>query len=299
MNKYLFGLLVIITTFLMGSSFAIGKIGLMHTTPLLLVSLRFLIAGVIMMIIVACLKRTHPKTIQNWLRMIIIGFFQTTGVMGCIFISLRTIHAGATSILTFMNPLLVVILGTIFFKNNYRVIQWGGVLLGFIGVFITMGGQIDLKVGTLLGFLSAVSWAFATLLIKKWGEAFDTWVLSAYQMFFGGCLLLLLSFLLETPSFSINSQSIIILLWLAIMASIVQFSLWFFLLQKGEPGKTSAFLFLAPFFGVVSGALLLDEPLHWYIIIGGILIFTGIFLVNYQVTKKQGFMKTTVKSENA
>lgn len=285
MNKWLFGSLVVLTTALMGSSFAIGKIGLNYTTPLLLVGLRFFIAGVIMATAVILLRIPHPKEFSQWIKIVIIGSFQTAGVMACIFLSLRTISAGQSSILTFMNPLLVVIFGTIFMKLSYSPRQWIGVILGFIGVFITLGGKIHFEIGTLLAFLSAVSWAIGTLIIKKWGGDFNTWLLTAYQMLFGGIILLISSVILENPVFDINATSISILLWLAIMASIVQFAVWFYLLQKGDPGKTSAFLFLAPFFGVLSGWALLDEVINWNVTLGGICIFTGIFLVNWTHSK--------------
>ncbi len=281
MNKWLFGFLVVLTTSLMGSAFAIGKIGLAYATPIMLVALRFLIAGVIMAIIVKCLRIAHPKQMVDWLKIALIGFFQTAGVMGCIFVSLRTITAGQSSILTFMNPLLVVIFGTLFMKVTYSWRQWIGVILGFAGVMITLGAQVDLQIGTLFGFLSAISWAVGTLLIKKWGAQFNTWVLTAYQMLFGGLILFVGSFLLENPSFQITTLSITILLWLALMASIVQFAVWFYLIQTGEPGKTSAFLFLAPFFGVLTGWLLLDETIAWNVIVGGVCIFIGIFMVNW------------------
>ena len=281
MNKWLFGFLVVLTTSLMGSAFAIGKIGLAYATPIMLVALRFLIAGVIMAIIVKCLRMAHPKQMTDWLKIALIGFFQTAGVMGCIFVSLRTISAGQSSILTFMNPLLVVVFGTLFMKMTYNWRQWIGVILGFVGVIITLGAQVDLRIGTLFGFLSAISWAIGTLLIKKWGVHFNTWVLTAYQMLFGGLILFVGSFLLENPSFQVTALSITILLWLALMASIVQFAVWFYLLQTGEPGKTSAFLFLAPFFGVLTGWLLLDETIAWNVILGGVCIFIGIFMVNW------------------
>ena len=281
MNKWLFGFLVVLTTSLMGSAFAIGKIGLAYATPIMLVALRFLIAGVIMAIIVKCLRMAHPRQMTDWLKIALIGFFQTAGVMGCIFVSLRTIPAGQSSILTFMNPLLVVVFGTLFMKMTYSWRQWIGVILGFGGVIITLGAQMDLRIGTLFGFLSAISWAIGTLLIKKWGVHFNTWVLTAYQMLFGGLILFVGSFLLENPSFQVTALSITILLWLALMASIVQFAVWFYLLQTGEPGKTSAFLFLAPFFGVLTGWLLLDETIAWNVILGGVCIFIGIFMVNW------------------
>jgi len=281
MNRFLYGLLVVLTTSLMGSSFAIGKIGLAYSSPILLVALRFTIAGTLMGIFVFVWKRPHPKTLKHWFHVFVIGFFQTAGVMGCIFVSLETITAGESSILTFMNPLLVIIFGTIFLQLAYRKLQWLGVILGFTGVFITFGAQFSIKIGTILGFMSAVSWAIGTLLIKTWGAKIDIWVLTAYQMLFGGIVLFIASFFLEQPSFVINGLSIFILLWLAVMASVVQFAIWFYLLHIGDPGKTSAFLFLAPFFGVLSGWVLLQEPIQWYVMLGGVLIFIGIFFSNW------------------
>jgi drug/metabolite transporter (DMT)-like permease len=264
----------------MGSSFAVGKIGLSYSSPLLLAGLRFTLAGLIMGVIVIAFKRPHPATKGNWKKILIIGSFQTAGVMGCIFLSLRTITASESSILTFTNPLLVVVFGTIFLKQRYKLSQWIGVLLGLVGVSITMGTQIEFKIGILFGILSAVFWATSTLLVKKWGMLFDTWVLSAYQMLFGGVLLILGSFILEKPNFILNGNSLFILLWLSLMSSIVQFAGWYYLLQKSDPGKTSAFLFLAPFFGVLSGWLLLGETLYPSLIVGGVLIFSSIYLVN-------------------
>ncbi|TKC18396.1 DMT family transporter [Robertmurraya kyonggiensis] len=281
MNRWLYAGLIVLATSLMGSSFAIGKMGLAYSSPILLVAFRFTIAGLIMGLLVKLLKRPHPKKISAWSKIALVGLFQTAGVMACIFLSLKTINAGESSILTFTNPFLVVLFGTIFVKARYRVLQWFGVTIGFIGVFITLGMSLQFEIGTILGMASAVSWAIATLLIKKWEPEFDIWVLTAYQMLFGGIILFVFSFIFEKPTFTFTSESLFILLWLAIMASIVQFGSWFTVLRKGDPGKTSAFLFLAPFFGVLSGWLLLDEALSLNVLIGGCFIFVGIFFVNW------------------
>ncbi|MGI2326815.1 DMT family transporter [Planococcus sp. YIM B11945] len=280
-GKVAFAFLVVLTTSLMGSSFAVGKIGLGYVSPLLLVGIRFTVAGLLMIAIVKLLKRPTPNTLKDWLRIFCIGSFQTAGVMGAIFLSLRTITAGESAILTFMNPLLVVVFGTLALGIRYRMIQWAGVFFGFIGVAVTMGFHLQLEIGTAFGVFSAISWAIATLLIKRWGDRLDTWVLTAYQMLFGGCLLLLGSAFLENARLDLNAASVAIILWLAIPASIVQFAVWFYLLQKGNPGKVSAFLFLAPFFGVISGWWLLGEPVGYTLVSGGSLIFIGIFLVNW------------------
>lgn len=280
-EKLVFSFLVVLTTGLMGSSFVVAKIGLTYISPLLLAGLRFVIAGCMMLVFVHLFKRKQPANKGEWGKLILIGAIQTAGVMGSIFLSLRTITSGESAILTFMNPLLVVLIGTLALGIRYRVVQWTGVLLGFAGVFIAMGSHLTIEIGTFLGFLSAVFWSVGTLIIKKWGGLFDIWVMTAYQMFFGGLILLVGSVFLETSRLVINSSSILILLWLAIPASIIQFTVWFYLLQKGDSGKVSAFLFLAPLFGILFGWLVLGEQLGLPLLIGGSLIFAGIFLVNW------------------
>lgn len=284
MNPVLFGSLVVITTMLMGSSFAVGKLGLAYFSPLLLVGLRFTLAGVLMALWVW--KKPLPANMRDWGRMLVIGLLQTAGVMGCIFLSLRTITAGESSILTFTNPLLVVIWGTLFLGVKYRFVQWLGVVFGVAGVVITLGFHLQWETGTLYGIGSSLSWSLATVLVKKWGSRFNVWVMTAYQMLFGGLILLAMGVTLEAPKMIITPTSLFIVLWLAIMASIVQFAAWFFLLKQGDPGRTSAFLFLAPFFGVLSGWLLLGEVVKWHVYVGGLLIFLGIFLVNWTFARR-------------
>ncbi|RIW37349.1 EamA/RhaT family transporter [Bacillus salacetis] len=281
MNKTLFVILLAATTGLMGSSFAVGKLGLEFVSPLMLVALRFTIAGILMTLAVRMIRRPHPQGLKEWAKIMLVGSLQTAGVMGCIFLSLRTITAGESSILTFTNPLLVVVFGTLFMGVKYRRLQWMGVILGIVGVFITLGASLDIKQpGFLLGLMSAVFWASSTLVMKKWGKRFDTWVMTAYQMLFGGMILLLISILFEDVKVNITSTSIMIILWLAIMASVVQFAIWFYLLQNEDPAKVSSFLFLAPLFGVLTGWILLNEQLHISTLMGGSIILAGIYLVN-------------------
>lgn len=270
--------LVLTTTALMGSSFAVGKIGLQYASPLLLVGLRFTLAGAIMALLIR--RRPQPRGLAQWGRIAVIGAFQTAGLMAALFIGLRTIPAAESSILTFTNPLMVVILGTWFAGRRYRARQWFGVALGFFGVLITLGFHLGLQAGTWYTLAGALSWAIATLLIDRWGAQFDLWALTAYQMLSGGLLLLLAAFTLERPHLVLTPESVSIILWLAIAASIVQFAIWFHLLRQGDPGETSAYLFLAPFFGVLFGWLLLGERVGWPLAVGGVPIFVGIFLAN-------------------
>jgi drug/metabolite transporter (DMT)-like permease len=280
MNKPKFIGLILLTTFLMGVAFPIGKMGLAYAPPFLLMGIRFVLAGVLLALIVA--KKPRLRNKKQWLQVATVGLFQSTGVMGCAYFSMRWIPSGETSIITNTSPLLVIILGTLLTGAVYSGRQWLGVAVGFVGVVISFGFHLSFQPGTLLSFAGAVCFAAATLLIKRWGPDFDMTVLAAYQMLFGGIALLVLSATTEHPHFTVTGTSITIVLWLAILCSIVQFSLWYYLLSKGDPAKTSAFLFLVPLFGVLTSWILLGEKVDWYVYAGGIFICVGIFLVNWE-----------------
>ncbi|NOU97138.1 EamA family transporter [Paenibacillus sp. LMG 31456] len=280
MNKFQYIGLIVLTTFLMGIAFPVGKIGMLYAPPFLLMGVRFVLAGGLLAIIVA--RKPQPRSKKQWVQAAVIGLLQSAGVMGCAYYSMRWITSGESSIITCTNPLLVIVLGALLTRAAYRGRQWLGVAIGFIGVVFTFGLQMDIQPGTFISFAGAVCFASATLLIKRWGSAFDLTVLASYQMLSGGIALLVLSAFTEHPYFIITSTSISVLLALAILCSIVQFSIWFNLLRIGDPAKTSSFLFLVPLFGVLSSWLLLGETVEWYVGVGGAFICVGIFLVNWE-----------------
>ncbi|MEC0266434.1 DMT family transporter [Paenibacillus anseongense] len=286
MSKMKYITLIIVTTFVMGVAFPVGKVGLDYSTPFFLMGLRFVLAGGILALIVR--KKPQPTSLKMWGKAGLIGLLQSAGVMGCAYYSMHWISSGESSIITCTNPLLVIVLGTFLTGAKYRGRQWFGVALGFIGVVVTFGLQLNFQAGMLIGFLGAVFFAASTLLIKQWGAGFDMTVLAAYQMLAGGIALLLLGALTEHPHFTFTPMSVVVLLWLIIMGSIVQFCLWFYLLRSGDPAKTSAFLFLVPVFGLLSSWLLLGEKVAWYVGLGGAFICVGIFLVNWEGKARSG-----------
>ena len=73
-------LMVMLTTALMGSSFAISKIGLAYVSPLLLAGVRFVFAGFLMVSAVIVTGRPRPRALTHGLRVAAVGLFQTAGV---------------------------------------------------------------------------------------------------------------------------------------------------------------------------------------------------------------------------
>jgi len=282
MSVLKYALLVLFTTFLMGIAFPVGKLGMAYAPPFLLMGIRFVLAGGLLALAISRRRQPRPHGKKQWVQAAAIGVCQSAGVMGCAYFSMQWISSGESAIITCTNPLLVILLGAALNGTRYRGRQWIGVAVGFLGVMIAFGFRLGMQAGTMIGFAGAVFFAMATLLTKRWGDGFDNLALAAYQMIAGGIVLLTLSAMTEYPSFRVNFESVTVLLWLIVMCSIVQFSLWYKLLSQGDPGKTSAYLFLVPIFGVLTSWALLGEHVDRFVYIGGAIVCIGIFLVNWE-----------------
>lgn len=293
MTRTRYAVLILLMTLLGGLAFPVGRLGMNDASPFLLMAVRFAVAGAALAIVTR--RRRQPRGGGQWAKLALIGAFNCAGVMGCAYYSMHWISSGESAILTFVNPILVIVLSTLFLGARYRWVQWGGVVIGLLGVVVTFGTHFSVSPGTFIGLLGALFFATATLLIKRWGAGFDNFVMTAYQMIFGSLVLFILSLTSEHPHLAFTGTAIGSLLWLVVMNSIAQFSIWNYLLRHSDPARTSAFQFLAPFFSVIGGWALLGERLHWYVGAGGALIGVGIFLVNWQKKARTPSMEPAAK----
>ena len=105
--------------------------------------------------------------------------------------------------------------------------------------------------------------------------------------------MLLGSFIIEDGQWqAISTASLIdwsIIFYLALIMTVVGYSVWYHLLSRVDVSKVSPFLMLLPITSIIAGMILLDEKLTLPMIIGGLLIMTGVAstLINWHWPKKQ------------
>lgn len=288
-----FILLLLTATFFMGSSFPTGKFLIAHEIipPFYLGGTRFIGAGILLLLYCAIrYGRAHiiptakDSLIRGFCSVLIIGLLQTASAIGFLNLALERIDSALASVLFFTNPLWVLILGHFLHIDRLSLQPFFGVLLGIAGVFLCLNVE---KEGSMIGMLfalcGAISWAICTLgsknLLKIDNPAV---VLTGWQMLLGGIILYLISLIShETYSpLQLSNLGWLNFLWLMLPASIGSFSLWFLALQKGGAAQASSFLFLAPMFASLLSILFLSEQLSLKFLLGCLLIFSAIYLIN-------------------
>jgi drug/metabolite transporter (DMT)-like permease len=66
--------------------------------------------------------------------------------------------------------------------------------------------------------------------------------------------------------------------YLGVITSVISYLLWYFALSRLEASRVAVFSNLQPVFTAVAALVLLQEPIHWELVVGGALVLAGVRL---------------------
>ena len=280
-------LLALIVPITWGLGFTLAKVGMEQFPPLLIMSIRFGIAGLVLVWF------TKPPW-GHMREIFLVALIGSTIQYGLTYNGLKGIDASTAAILVQLEGPILALMGAILLKEKLGLMRILGMVLAFVGVFIIAGeprleGHMNSVILLVAG--SAV-WAVAQIMISRLknlsGITILAWVaiMATPQMLIG-------SFFIEDGQWqAISTASLIdwsIIIYLALIMTVVGYSVWYHLLSSVDVSKVSPFLMLLPITSIIAGMILLDEKLTLPMIIGGLLIMTGVAstLINWHWPKKQ------------
>jgi drug/metabolite transporter (DMT)-like permease len=205
-------------------------------------------------------------------------------------VAAQVLPAGYSSIFNATTPLMGVLIGGLFFRERLTATKLGGVFLGLFGVgVLTRAGpvafDIELLMGAVACLLATTCYGFAGFLARRWLDqagGLDS-RLSALGSMLGATLFLLPLFgysVISQPPASWGGWNVwLSLLGLGLGCTAFAYIIYFRLLSSIGPVKSMTTTFLIPLFGVLWGALFLDEPLSMAHVYGGVLIAAALWLV--------------------
>ncbi|TVT85738.1 DMT family transporter [Pseudomonas sp. H3(2019)] len=205
-------------------------------------------------------------------------------------VAAQVLPAGYSAIFNATTPLMGVLIGGLFFSEKLTLSKIAGVALGLFGVAIlTRAGPVafdmELLIGALACLLATTCYGFAGFLARRWLDhqgGLDS-RLSALGSMLGATLFVLPLFgysVITEPPVSWGGWNVwLSLLGLGLGCTAFAYILYFRLLSSIGPVKSMTVTFMIPPFGVLWGALFLDEPLSMAHLYGGMLIAGALWLV--------------------
>ncbi|HEX4843339.1 MAG TPA: DMT family transporter [Limnobacter sp.] len=285
--------LALVFVFIWTSAFPAAKLGLLDSPPLLFLAIRFLIAGLLILMWARWQRRNLRLDRRDFSVLLILGLLNHALYLGLSWTGMTQLSSGLSTIIISANPILVAILSSWLLGESLTLRKVSGLILGFFGVaYIVrnrLGSSIDTELGFCLVLSALLTIAFGTVLYKKWPVKLDVVTATGYQILISGLLLFPIALGVEEfAQIELSVRFVGALVWLVVVVSIVGYQIWFNMLERGSASAASVWMFLCPPLGLLAGAWLLAEPLHWPDFVGIIPVILGIALVTLPHSKKSG-----------
>lgn len=266
------------------SAFTSARIAVAYASPLLMLSVRFLISGLLAMAIAKMLGQRISLTRKQWLAVVLFGLLQNGVYLGANFVAMQWIEAGLAAIIASLLPLLVALLSWLFLREKLPPLGVVGLLAGVAGVVIIMwsrlSGGADV-VGVALAFIGVGALGIATLLVRGAVSSGNVLMVVGLQMLVASAALFPASLVFETWRVDWTWQLIAAFSYTTLVPGVVATLVWFLLVQRIGAVRASSFHFLNPFLGVAIAALVVGESLSVQDVIGVLVVTLGIVAVQY------------------
>jgi len=268
--------------FMWSSAFTSARMIVVDAPPLYALSFRFLVSGLIGVLIARMLGESWRLTPAQWRATIIFGLCQNAAYLGLNFIAMQWIEASAAAIIASTLPLMVAAAGFLFLGDRLKPLAVAGLIAGFGGVILIMGarfgGGLD-PLGVALCVLAAIALTVATLALRGASSGGNVMMVVGLQMLIGAGALIGPAVVFEDFVVNWSSQLILAFLYTTLVPGLAATWVWFKLVQRIGTVRGATFHFLNPFFGVAIAAALLGERLGLADVIGVAIIMAGILAV--------------------
>lgn len=275
-------LMGVIFSLMWSSAFATARIIVAAAPPLMALSARFLISGLIAVIIARALGQSWRLTRPVLRSVIIFGLCQNALYLGLNFVAMQRIEASLASIIASSMPLIVALLGWLWRGEKVGPLGLAGLCAGFVGVALIMGGRVSggadpVSIG--LCVIGATALAVATLTVKSVSSGGNLLMIVGLQMLVGSITLGAVSAVTETPQIEPSPLLLLAFSYQLLIPGLAATLLWFTLVARVGAVKASTFHFLNPFFGITIAALLLHEKIAPLDVLGVGIAAAGIMAV--------------------
>jgi len=305
--------LVIVMYMLFASTFTIGKAVLQYLNPIFFIGVRMTIGGSLLLLFLLLFRRKQLYIKKQHLFLFLqIAFFHIFIAYIAEFWALQYLTSFKTALIYNLSPFFAAIFAFIFFHERMTKQKWLGLAIGFLGFSVILAnGQSSSEITKLaFGFLSwpeiiliisvlsaAYGWSIFKKLIQK--EGYSPIVVNGFGMISGGFAALLLSFFIEgAPTIKTASSSLIFdilacsgySLLLILIANIICYNLYGYLLKKYSITFLSFAGFITPLFAALFGNIFLKEIPSVYFFLSFIIVSIGLYIF-YQAELMQGYIK--------
>lgn len=287
-----------------GTTWAAIRISLEGFPPLTGLAMRFAIASVVLAVVAHLQGVRHAPTPKRWGVWVTQALLAFCLAFGLVYWGEQWVPSGLMSVLFSTMPLFVILLAFVSLPDERlgklgllgMIIGFGGVAVIFSDDLAALGGPMVRRVAPFM-LIPPFASAIVQVVVKRWGQEMHSLSLAVMPLSIATLLLTPTAWWLEGHlPWHWEPRPVFAVLYLAIFGTSVTFGLYYWLLQRASATVTSLITYCTPVVAVALGTTLFDEPLTLRIVLGSLLVLSGVALV---VGPKSGTKKSSPAAETS
>lgn len=248
--------------------------------PLWGAGLRFAAAALILLVAMAVLKLPLLRGAE--LRgATLYGLLNFAAAFALAYYGFQEVHAGFGQILLAVVPLATLLLAVVERQEAFRWAAAVGGVVALIGIVVMSQGALRESI-PLVSMLALIGSAFCfaqAAIVIGWVPAVHPVSMNAMGMAAGAAALIVGSVVTgESQALPILAETWAAVAYLIVIGSVVVFVLYVVVIKRWGASRAAYTLVLIPMFTVTYSVWLLDEPVGWELLAGGVLVVAGVYV---------------------
>ena len=267
---------------LWSTGFVGARLGLPHAAPLTFLLLRYALVVAFMLLIALVSRAPWPRRGRDWWHIGVSGMLVHGVYLGGVFIAIsQGLPAGVASLVVSIQPLLTAVASARVLGTPVGPRQWGGLLLGFLGVALVVYGKLGAEFGwhALVPAVVALFGITAgTLYQKRFCPSLDWRTGSVAQFVPVGIATFLVALPFEPFRVEWTGDLIFALGWLVLVLSIGAVSLLNWLIRHRSAVNVASLFYLVPPCTALFAWLLFGDTFTGVALVGMVVAVWGVYL---------------------
>ena len=287
---------VALASFVVGSILAGGNaVGIRFSNrelaPLWGAGLRFSLAAALLIAVMAALRLAFPRG-RALAGAVVFGALNFGAAFALAYYALVSMHAGFGQILLALVPLATLLLAVVWRQERLRTGAVAGSVLALTGVALMSRAPLEQDVpplSLLAAIGSALCFAQAAVLVRRFPPVHPV-TINALGMTTGGALLVLGSIVADEPiALPERAATRAAIGYLVAVGSVVVFVLYLVVIRRWGASRAAYTFVVIPFVTIVLSGWLDDEPVGPGLLLGGLLVLSGVYVGALRASPATGF----------
>jgi drug/metabolite transporter (DMT)-like permease len=298
MKRYTVLLFLILANLFWAGNYVFGQYLVAEMSPLQMTFSRWLIAVFLLLPLAHWIERPNWKSVwKEWKTLFTLAVLGVISYNFLLYEALQYTTSLNAALVNSINPAVIVLFSALFLKEKISFKNVIGLVISLVGVLLVLTkGQLHLIIhnsynqGDLLMIIAILVWTVYSIIGRK-TKSIPPIAATSVSVIFALLLMLPSIFIYGADfNFELSKQAMIGIAYMGIFPSVGSFIFWNISLRQIDASKAGIYLNLITVFTAII-SLLIGNTITIVQIVGGIFVFSGVYLTSQRVKEVKNHPK--------